>query len=83
MIISLDGNPKTTSPPLLYLHIIHYSFSIIVLGELVDEAVKKADKIASHSKIIVQYCKEATNASQEHIYCQIFVLASVLVQPSP
>jgi len=34
-------------------------------GELVDEAVKKADKIASHSKIIVQYCKEATNASQE------------------
>jgi len=32
---------------------------------LVEEAIKKADKIASHSKIIVQLCKEATNASQE------------------
>jgi len=32
---------------------------------LVDEAVKTADKIASHSKIIVQMCKEATNAAYE------------------
>jgi len=34
-------------------------------ADLVNEAVKTADKIASHSKIIVQLCKEATNASQE------------------
>merc|ERR1740137_445343 len=32
---------------------------------LVDEAVKTADKIASHSKIIVQICKESTNAAYE------------------
>merc|ERR1712059_8403 len=32
---------------------------------LVDEAVKTADKIASHSKIAVQICKEATNAAYE------------------
>merc|ERR1719167_1361121 len=34
-------------------------------GELVNEAVKTADKIASHSKIIVQICKESTNAAYE------------------
>merc|ERR1719466_476898 len=34
-------------------------------ADLVNEAVKTTDKIASHSKIIVQLCKEATNASQE------------------
>lgn len=33
--------------------------------QLVSEAVKTADKIASHSKIIVQMCKEATNAAYE------------------
>jgi len=33
--------------------------------QLVDEAVKTADKIASHSKIAVQMCKEATNASYD------------------
>jgi len=32
---------------------------------LVEEAVKTADKIASHSKIIVQICKESTNAAYE------------------
>jgi len=32
---------------------------------LVEEAVKTADKIASHSKITVQMCKEATNAAFE------------------
>merc|ERR1712112_124247 len=32
---------------------------------LVDEAVKTADKIAGHSKIVVQICKEATNAAFE------------------
>merc|ERR1712133_175633 len=32
---------------------------------LVEEAVKTADKIAGHSKIIVQICKEATNAAFE------------------
>jgi len=31
----------------------------------VDEAVKTADKIASHSQLIVQICKEATNAAYE------------------
>jgi len=34
-------------------------------AELVGEAVKTADKIASHSKIIVQMCKDATNAAYE------------------
>jgi len=32
---------------------------------LVEEAIKTADKIASHSKITVQMCKEATNAAYE------------------
>ena len=32
---------------------------------LVEEAVKTADKIASHSKIVVQICKESTNAAYE------------------
>ena len=32
---------------------------------MVDEAVKTADKIASHSKIAVQMVKEATNAAYE------------------
>jgi len=32
---------------------------------LVDEAIKTADKIASHSKFIVQLCKEATNKAFE------------------
>jgi len=32
---------------------------------LVDEAIKTADKIASHSKIITQICKESTNAAYE------------------
>lgn len=32
---------------------------------LLEEAVKTADKIASHSKIAVQFCKEATNAAYE------------------
>jgi len=32
---------------------------------LVEEAVKTADKIASHSKITAQMCKEATNAAFE------------------
>jgi len=32
---------------------------------LVDEAIKTADKIASHSKLVVQMCKEATNAAYE------------------
>jgi len=32
---------------------------------LVEEAIKTADKIASHSKIITQICKESTNAAYE------------------
>ena len=32
---------------------------------VVEGAIKTADKIASHSKLIVQMCKEATNASYE------------------
>merc|ERR1712212_591083 len=32
---------------------------------LVDEAIKTADKIASHSKLIVAMCKEATNKAYE------------------
>lgn len=34
-------------------------------ASLVEEAVKSADKIASHSKIITQICKESTNAAFE------------------
>jgi len=34
-------------------------------ASLVEEAVKTADKIASHSKIISQICKESTNAAYE------------------
>jgi len=33
--------------------------------QLVEEAIKTADKIASHSKIIVQICKESTNAAYD------------------
>jgi len=33
--------------------------------ELVDKAVAAADKIASHSKLISQMCKQATNAAYE------------------
>ena len=33
--------------------------------QLLDEVVATADKIASHSKLIVQMCKQATNASFE------------------
>jgi len=38
---------------------------VIPAESLVEEAVKTADKIASHSKIIVQICKESTNAAYE------------------
>merc|ERR1711884_446077 len=38
---------------------------VIPSESLVEEAVKTADKIASHSKIIVQICKESTNAAYE------------------
>ena len=33
--------------------------------QLVDEAIKMADKICSHSKLIVAMCKEAINTSFE------------------
>lgn len=33
--------------------------------EVVDKAIGTADKIASHSKLIVQMCKQATNAAYE------------------
>ncbi len=33
--------------------------------EVVDKAVETADKIASHSKLIVQICKQATNVAYE------------------
>jgi len=38
---------------------------IFPAASLVEEAVKSADKIASHSKIITQICKESTNAAYE------------------
>merc|ERR1712168_966299 len=34
-------------------------------GELVDEAIKTADKIAKNSPLILRMCKEAVNKSQE------------------
>lgn len=34
-------------------------------AQLVDEAVKLADKIASHSKLVTIMCKNATNAAYE------------------
>jgi len=36
-----------------------------VSDSAVDDAVKTADKIASHSSLIVQICKESTNAAYE------------------
>jgi len=38
---------------------------VVPADNLVEEAVKTADKIASHSKIAVQFCKEATNSAFE------------------
>lgn len=38
---------------------------VVPPGELVDAAVKTADKIASHSQLTVQMCKEAVNAAYE------------------
>jgi len=38
---------------------------IFPAASLVEEAVKSADKIASHSKIITQICKESTNSAYE------------------
>ena len=38
---------------------------IFPADEVVDKAIATADKIASHSKLIVQICKQATNAAYE------------------
>jgi len=38
---------------------------VVPAAELVDAAVKTADKIASHSKLVVQMCKEAVNTAFE------------------
>merc|ERR1712227_319261 len=38
---------------------------IFPVESVVDEAISTADKIASHSKIVVQMCKQATNAAYE------------------
>ncbi|KAK7103871.1 enoyl-CoA hydratase, mitochondrial-like [Littorina saxatilis] len=38
---------------------------VVPVDQLVDEAIKTAEKIAGHSKIISSMCKEAVNASQE------------------
>ncbi|XP_076441812.1 enoyl-CoA hydratase, mitochondrial-like [Babylonia areolata] len=38
---------------------------VVPAGDLVDEAVKTAEKIAGYSKLTTALCKEAVNASQE------------------
>lgn len=38
---------------------------VVPAKELVGEAVKMAEKIASHSKLIVAMCKEAVNQAYE------------------
>ncbi|XP_076442726.1 enoyl-CoA hydratase, mitochondrial-like, partial [Babylonia areolata] len=38
---------------------------VVPAGDLVDEAVKTAEKIAGYSKLTAALCKEAVNASQE------------------
>ena len=38
---------------------------VFPVESVVDEAISTADKIASHSKIVVQMCKQATNAAYE------------------
>ena len=60
-----------------FLHIAFFLFSateakeaglvskVFPAEELVDKAVATADKIASHSKLIAQMCKQATNAAYE------------------
>ena len=44
---------------------IQFLFSQVCGDNVVEEAVKTADKIASHSQLIVQMAKEATNAAYE------------------
>jgi len=38
---------------------------VFPVDSVVEEAISTADKIASHSKIVVQMCKQATNAAYE------------------
>jgi enoyl-CoA hydratase/carnithine racemase len=42
--------------------------AIFPSDKLVDEAIKTAEKISSHSRIIVRLAKEAVNAGNENIY---------------
>ena len=39
---------------------------VVPVDDLVDEAVKTAEKIASKSKTIVGLCKEAINAGEKY-----------------
>jgi len=61
MEMNLTGTPITAQEASQYGLVSR----IYPAESLVEEAVKTADKIASHSKIIVQICKESTNAAYE------------------
>ena len=41
---------------------------VVPVDQLVDEAVKTAEKIANFSKITVALCKEAVNASESLLH---------------
>jgi len=61
MEMNLTGTPITAQEASQYGLVSR----IYPAESLVEEAVQTADKIASHSKIIVQICKESTNAAYE------------------
>jgi len=54
-----------TGVPIAAQEALDYGLVSKVAEDAVGEAVKTADKIASHSQLTVQICKEATNAAYE------------------
>ena len=46
--------------------------------QLVDEAIKTAEKISSHSRIVVQLAKEAVNAGRSNSF-EFFTLCLVCI----
>jgi len=60
MEMNLTGSPITAQDALASGLV-----SKVCEGSAVEDAVKTADKIASHSQLTVQICKEATNAAYE------------------
>jgi enoyl-CoA hydratase/carnithine racemase len=52
--------------------------AIFPADKLVEEAIKTAEKIASHSKIVVQLAKEAVNAGQCALSCNMKIVYFLL-----